>query len=144
MLSDKWVQGYQKFYDSFVPTVKKIHLGYRLEESNSFFYGGAQDVSDTFAAAIWALDFMNWSAQHECDGINFHTGDTVAAGEKQTPSRYAVFWTSDSGYHPHPLAYGMKMFDLASRGQAVHAAIKSDEALSFAAYAVLARIARCM
>src|SRR5439155_4161076 len=69
MLSDKWVDSYQKFYDSFVPAVKKNQLGYRLEECNSFFFGGASDVSDTFASAPWALDFMYWWAEHDCAGV---------------------------------------------------------------------------
>jgi hypothetical protein len=136
MLSEKWDTGYQKFYDSFVPTVKKNHLGYCLEEANSFFYGGREDVSDTFAAALWALDFMNWWAQHDCDGINFHTGDVVAAGAKMTPSRYAVFFTSDGGYHAHPIAYGIKTFNLASRGKYIGATVKSEPSLSLSAYAV--------
>jgi hypothetical protein len=136
MLSEKWIDSYQKFYDSFVPTVKNNNIGYRLEESNSFFYGGALDVSDTFAAALWALDFMHWWAQHDCTGINFHTGDAVDAGETMSPSRYAVFWTSDKGYHAHPLAYGIKAFGLGSRGTYVDTSIKSDEALNLTAYAV--------
>jgi hypothetical protein len=136
MLSDKWVDGYQKFYDSFVPTVKKLHLGYRLEEANSFFYGGRQDVSDTFASALWALDFMHWWAQHECTGVNFHTGDMVDANYMMAPSRYAVFWTSDKGYHSHPIAYGVKAFDLSSRGSYVDAKIKAEAELSLSAYAV--------
>jgi hypothetical protein len=136
MLSEKWNTGYQKFYDTFVPAVQKFHVGYRLEESNSYFYGGRVDVSDTFAAALWALDFMHWWAEHECDGINFHTGDSVDANGKMSASRYAVFWTSEKGYHPHPLAYGMKTFNLSSRGTYVGATVKSDTNVDLTAYAV--------
>src|SRR5262245_44481280 len=43
MLSADWHKGYQKFYDSFAPAAIENGLGFRLEEANSFFNGGAKD-----------------------------------------------------------------------------------------------------
>ncbi len=117
MLSRDWVKGYEKFYAKFVPAAEANKLPYRLEEANSFFNGGAKDVSDTFASALWALDYMYWWALHGAGGINFHTGDNVAAGEKSTACKYAAFLTVPDGYAAHPIAYGMKAFDLGSHGR---------------------------
>src|SRR4029078_3733618 len=50
----------------------------------------------------------------------------------------AMFWTSEQGYHPHPIAYGVKAFGLASRGAYVDATVKSEKNLSLTAYAVKA------
>ena len=138
MLSQKWVAGYEKFADAFVPAAKKVQVPYRLEETNSYFYGGADKVSNAFSSSLWSLDFLYWWAEHDCAGINFHTGDSVAKGSKMTPSRYAVFWTSDDGYHVHPIGYGMKAFDIASHGTLIDAAIKSEGSPDITAYAMRA------
>src|SRR5439155_7730428 len=91
MLSPDWLTGYQKFYDSFAPAAIENGLRFRLEETNSFFHGGAKDVSDSFASALWALDYMHWWAFQGAAGLNFHTGDQVAAGENMKPCWYATF-----------------------------------------------------
>jgi len=72
---------------------------------------------------------------HDCDGINFHTGDSVAAGDKLTPSRYAMFWSTKDGYHPHAIAYGVKAFALTS-GSYQHVTVKSQDEINLGAYAV--------
>jgi hypothetical protein len=136
MLSPAWTDGYQKFHDVFVPTAARHNLPYRLEEANSFFHGGAKDVSDTLASALWALDYMHWWAAHGAAGINFHTGDEVAANEVNTPCRYASFWTTPGGYQVHPIGHALKAFDLGGRGR--RAAVKMAPPRSdVTAYALL-------
>jgi len=52
----------------------KYRLPYRISECNNVFGGGKPGVSDTFASALWALDFM-WSvAENNGQGVNFHGG----------------------------------------------------------------------
>lgn len=51
-----------------------LSLGYRLAECNSFYDGGAPNVSDAFGSALWAADFMLMSAQYGSAGVNFHGG----------------------------------------------------------------------
>jgi len=138
MLSPAWLAGYRKFYNAFVPAAKTNGLGYRIEEANNFFNGGAKDVSDTFAAALWALDYLHWWAAHDALGINFHTGDQVAAGERMNPCRYASFLSSESGYHVQPIGYAIKAFTLGSRGRTLPVVIESKPELNLTAYAVLA------
>jgi hypothetical protein len=104
MLSPEWVKGYEKFYGQFVPAAKLNNLPYRLEEANSFFHGGAKDVSDTFTSALWVLDYAYWWASHGANGINFHTGDKVASGDQNTSCSYAAFLTVPNGYSAHPIA----------------------------------------
>jgi hypothetical protein len=137
MLSPEFVQQYQKLCDAFVPAAQKNGLGYRVEETNSFYNGGAKDVSNTFASSLWALDYLYWWAAHEARGINFHTGDNVAAGEQQTPCWYATFWTVPGGYKVHPIAYAIKAFDLGSHGKLLPVRLSSG-APGLSAYAVLA------
>jgi hypothetical protein len=136
LLSADFAKHYEKLYQAFVPAVHKKGLTYRLEETNNFFNGGAKDVSNTFASALWGLDYLYWWAAHEARGVNFHTGDAVAAGEQQAPCWYATFWSAPNGYTVHPLAYGIKAFDLGSHGKLLPVRV-SPEGANLSAYAVL-------
>jgi hypothetical protein len=139
MLSATWLTNYEKLYASFATDALSNGLTYRLEEANNFYNGGAKDVSDTFAAALWGLDYLHWWAAHQAAGINFHTGDQVAAGEKNNPCRYATFWTSPSGYNVHPLGYGIKAFDLGGHGRSVETRLRNPANLNLTAYWVVAQ-----
>jgi len=137
ILSPAIDEHYEKFAAHFVPAILSNSLPYRLEEANSFYDGGAFDVSDTFASALWALDYQWWWATHGAQGINFHTGDKVAARDESKPCRYAVFWTSPGGYNIHPLGYALKMFSLGSQGSLLPTTIENPNNLNVVAYAVV-------
>lgn len=137
VLSQAWVASYNSFYRSFAREAEANHLAYRIEETNSYFNGGAKDVSNTFAAALWALDYMHWWALHGAAGVNFHTGDQVAAGDQTAQCYYAVFLSSGRGYAIQPLGYAMKAFDLGGHGRIVPIRILSGP-VNLTAYGVLA------
>ncbi len=137
ILSPNMHSNYAKFANNFVPAVISNGLAFRFEEANSFYDGGAVDASDTFASALWALDYQWWWATHGMRGINFHTGDKVAARDENKPCRYASFWTTTNGFNVHPIGYAEKMFSLGSHGKIVPLIIIGAETnLSFSAYAV--------
>jgi len=144
LLSPAMADHYSKFAANFVPVVTGNHLAYRFEEANSLYDGGALDASDSFASALWALNYQWWWAAHGMSGMNFHTGDKVAARDMNKPCRYASFWTVTNGYNVHPIGYGEKMFSLGSHGQLLPLRITSEDFpprqinLNLAAYAVLA------
>ncbi len=126
MLSPGLVASYEKMYETFVPAVRAEGLQYRIEETNNFYNGGAEGASNTFASALWGLDYLFWWAEQGALGVNFHTGDNVAAGEQQRTCWYAVFWTTPDGYAVHPLGYAMKAFDVASHGAILPAVISAE------------------
>jgi hypothetical protein len=58
------------------PLVAPIHArggSLRVAETNSVSCGGAPGVSDTFASALWSLDYLFHLAREGVDGVNFHT-----------------------------------------------------------------------
>ena len=120
MLSPAFEKSYQHLYDAFVPNAIAAGVKYRIEETNSFYNGGAKDVSNTFASSLWALSYLYWWLDHDAQGVNFHTGDQVAAGEVQTPCWYATFWNTPTGLDVHPIAYALAAFHLASAGRLAH------------------------
>jgi hypothetical protein len=119
MLSSEWVKSYEAFYQSFAPAAEMNRVPYRIEETNNYFHGGAKDVSDTFASALWGLDYLHWWAIHGAAGVNFHTGDEVAAADETTTCYYAVFRTSGNSYAVQPLGYAMKAFELGGHGRTI-------------------------
>jgi hypothetical protein len=137
MLSNSFTHAYQKLHDSFVPQAMTNGLPYRLEEVNNYFNGGATNVSNTFASALWGLDFMYWWAAHGAAGLNFHTGDRVAAGNTLQPSKYTAFFSTTNGYVIRPLGYGIKAFDLGCHGKFVPVTVANPGGLNLSAYAVL-------
>lgn len=120
ILSPDYQERYKKLEEAFAPAVAKAHMEYRMEETNSFYNGGAKDVSNTFASSLWALNYLYWWAEHGSQGVNFHTGDFVAAGPVQTVCWYGIFHTLPDGkYEIRPIAYAMKAFALGSKGTLV-------------------------
>ncbi len=138
MLSNDFVRVYQRLHDGFVPMAISNSLPFRLEEVNNYFNGGATNVSNTFASALWGLDFMHWWAAHGAAGVNFHTGDRVAAGNSLQPSKYTAFFTATNGYSIRPLAYGITAFELGSHGRLVPTKIIAEPEIKMTAYGVIA------
>lgn len=135
ILSPAIDEHYAKFASHFMPTVQARHRSLRLEEANSYYDGGALDVSDAAAAALWALDYQWWWAAHGGTGVNFHTGDHVAARDENKPCRYAAFWSSPTGYQPHPLALALKLFRLADPREILPVQLVKNDTLNLTAYA---------
>jgi Glycosyl hydrolase family 79, N-terminal domain len=118
MLSGEFEKSYRDLA-MLIPAAASNNIPFRLEEANNFYNGGAADVSDTYAASLWGLDFLWWWASHGAAGVNFHTGDKVAAGSLIAPCRYASFHSVPGGIHALPLAYGIKAFNLGAQGRIV-------------------------
>ena len=91
ILSPAMEAHYAKFAANFIPAVISNGLACRFEEANSFYDGGAADVSDTFASALWALNYQWWWAMHGISGINFHTGDKVPRAMKTSRAVTRLF-----------------------------------------------------
>lgn len=135
MMTNSFPKAYARLYNSFVPLAVANGLPYRLEEVNNYFNGGATNVSNTFASALWGLDFLWWWAAHGAAGLDFHTGDRVAIGNNLQPSKYAAYYTTTNGYCVRPLGYGLKAFALGSHGQMIPAGISNSMNLNITAYA---------
>ncbi len=58
-----------------IETVARAHgLVYRMTEGNSCYRGGKPGMSNAFAAALWAGDYMLLLASLGCVGVNLHGG----------------------------------------------------------------------
>src|ERR1700722_9162158 len=89
--------------------------------------GGVEGASDSYASALWSIDYLYWWAEHGSNGLNFHTGDRAGGGDRSLPSRYAAFVTAGTGYDVRPLSYGMKVFDLGGHGRLVPVTVAAGD-----------------
>jgi hypothetical protein len=59
-----------------IQTARQSRVAYRMTEGNTCYSGGKAGVSDTFASALWVLDFMLSLAVAGGNGVNLHGGGT--------------------------------------------------------------------
>ncbi len=85
-------------------------LPWRMSETNSCYDGGQSGVSDVFASALWAVDYMFTLANRGSTGVNFHGGGT---------GTYTPIAVSGSTVTARPLYYALLMFRAAARGRLV-------------------------
>lgn len=102
-----------------------VQLPYRVSECNSIYGGGKGDVSNTFGATIWAIDYMFRLAYTGCKGINFHGG----GNGPYTPIGYA-----SGAFFAKPEYYSMLFFKDAAKGNLLPCTLKTA-GLNVTAYA---------
>lgn len=106
---------------------QSIGIPFRFGECNSYFDGGAVGVSNSYASALWVLDFLFTSALGGAAGANVQGG-------------------GDSCYSPipdkngtvigaSPIFYGMTLFTMAGQGKLLPASVSAGS-LNVTAYAV--------
>jgi hypothetical protein len=102
----------------------KDHLVYRMTEGNSCYRGGKPGMSNAFASALWAGDYMLMLASAGCAGVNLHGGSReflrASLGDhmpgenvsKEGSSTKGGYYTPidgevDVGFSARPILYGM-------------------------------------
>jgi hypothetical protein len=106
-------------------------LAFRINEVNSFSGGGKAGVSDTFASALWCLDYMFLLASYGCAGVNMET-DVNQLG---FISHYSPI-VHDAASHcsARPEYYGMLAFAMAGKGELLKLTVDKPE-INLSAYA---------
>jgi hypothetical protein len=65
---------FQGALGSFRDAMLATHIDWRMCETASFSGGGKDGVSNTFAAALWVLDYLFMLTSYGCSGVNMETG----------------------------------------------------------------------
>lgn len=106
-------------------------IGYQINEVNSFSGGGKTNVSDTFASALWCLDYMFVLAGHGCNGINLETD----INQHAWISHYSPIVHDATGRcNARPEYYGMLAFAMAGNGDLLKLTLDEGE-VNLSAYA---------
>jgi len=88
---------------------QSIDVPYRFAETNSFYNGGAPNVSDAYASALWVIDHLFACAANGAQGINLHGGGNSTGYTPIADNNGVVV-------EPRPEFYGVTLFTLAGRG----------------------------
>ena len=90
---------FQPALAKFQAAAQAARVPWRMCETQSFSGGGKAGVSDTFASALWALDYLFVLAGYGCAGVNMETGvNHLGRVSKYTP----ITGTPPGPYAPAP------------------------------------------
>ena len=107
----------------------KMGVPLRVGETNTASRGGKAGVSDSFASALWAVDYLFTVAELGVEGVNFHAYFRCGG---YTP----VCWDAKTGYRPLPIYYGLLLFKAVGGGRPLP--VTCETSANLAAHAVLA------
>ena len=136
-LSNDVHKKYERSYDKLGAVLASNGIPYRMDELNSCYYGGAKDSSDTYAAALWALDCTHWWAAHHLIGMNYHTGESVGRDGTFGAAHYAAFVrrADGSGFDIRPQSYAYLAFSQGAKGRPLEVDTQAHELFNFNTYA---------
>jgi hypothetical protein len=128
MLSAAWDSTYYTaLYNASAAPAIRAGVPYRIAESNSFS-SAVTGGSNSFATALFSLDYMHWWASHGAAGVNFHNKQWVGNGP--------IYLDASGNFQVYPVGYGIKAFDLGGHGRIDSMTITNGDALNLTAYAV--------
>ena len=109
---------------------QSVDVPYRFAETNSFYNGGAPNVSDSYASALWVIDHLFNCALNGAQGINLHGGGDSTGYTPIADSNGVVVGG-------RPEFYGVTLFTLAGQGTLQQTTINAG-GLNATAYAIQA------
>lgn len=105
-----------------------------MTEANDCLHG-VSGASDGFAAALWALDYMHWWAEHHMAGVNFHNNPWIPT-DTIVPDPNPCTAAGCGNYRATAKALGMKAFSLGSHGDVEPIKVDNPKNINLMAYAV--------
>ena len=109
---------------------QSIDVPYRFAETNSFYNGGAPNVSDAYASGLWVIDHLFACASNGAQGINLHGGGN-STGYTPIADSDGVVVEARAEF------YGVTLFTLAGQGTIQQTTISAG-AFNVTAYAIRA------
>jgi uncharacterized protein (TIGR03437 family) len=109
---------------------QSVDVPYRFAETNSFYNGGAPNVSDSYGSALWVIDHLFACAYNGAQGINLHGGGDSTGYTPIADSNGVVV-------EARPEFYGVTLFTLAGTGMLLETSINAGS-LNVTAYAIKA------
>lgn len=127
---------YQTFYNDFNDNASNEGYNVRIEETNSAYGGSNNGVTNTYAAALWALDYFCYMAYDtNMSGMNLHNGPIGSnSGSYNAISPIGV---SSTPLSLQPPGYGLWVFHYGSQGQPLQTTMSNPSGANVTAYGLL-------
>jgi hypothetical protein len=118
----------EAYLAALAPPAAAAGVPFRMAETNSFYNGGAPNISDSYASALWAIDHLFTIALGGGVGANFHGGGDSTG--------YTPIADNDGVVvEARPEYYGILMVALAGQGALLTTSISAGS-LNTSAYTV--------
>ena len=126
---------YQSFYNTFNDNASNNGYSVRIEETNSAYGGSNNGVTNSYAAALWAMDYFCYMAYNtNLAGMNLHTGPIGSdAGSYNAISPVGAA----SSYTLEGPGYGLWAFHYGSQGQPLATTVSNPSNANVSAYGLL-------
>ncbi len=135
LLASSLDAAYQSFYSNFNNNASNNGYTLRIEETNSAYGGSNNGVTNSYAAALWAMDYFCYMAYNtNLAGMNLHTGPIGSnSGSYNAISPVGVA----SSYTLEGPGYGLWAFHYGSQGQPLSTAVNNPSNANVSAYGLL-------
>ena len=126
---------YQSFYNTFNDDASNEGYNIRIEETNSAYGGSNNGVTNSYAAALWAMDYFCYMAYNtNMEGMNLHTGPIGSnSGSYNAISPVGAA----SSYTLEGPGYGLWAFHYGSQGQPLQTTLSNPSGANVSAYGLL-------
>lgn len=126
---------YQTYYNNFNDNASNNGYTVRIEETNSAYGGSNNGVTNSYAAALWAMDYFCYMAYNtNLSGMNLHTGPIGSnSGSYNAISPVGVA----SSYTLEAPGYGLWAFHYGSQGQPLQTTVSNPSNANVSAYGLL-------
>ena len=111
MLSGAQTAKEAAFFSAAARTAAAARAGLRMSETNTACRGGAVGASDSYASALWVVDYLLTGMEHGVTGFNFH-GGLSAVCQGYSP----LCEVGANEYAAQPIYYGMLFTHLLGSG----------------------------
>jgi hypothetical protein len=102
-----------------------------LAETSNFCHGGLPRVSNSFASALWVIDYLLTGAEHGVHAMNLSTGFSAAC------ATYTVLCLNgDNVYDAQPVYYGLLLTRMLGTGRLVPVSIRQTPRQHITAFAL--------
>ncbi|HEX4115512.1 MAG TPA: hypothetical protein VHY18_06530 [Solirubrobacteraceae bacterium] len=137
LLSPKIRRAEETSLHRYLRAAHRAHLPFRLDEANTVSCGGQAGISDRFASALWAIDYIAHTMTAGAAGINLQANPSKCTG--YTPlCATSTRALADGALTPHPEWYALLMARLLLGSRPVRATVSTTTPADVDALAFLA------
>jgi hypothetical protein len=88
--------GFFKMFDPIFAISKRLTVPLRIDELGPVSCDGLPEVGNSFASALWSLDFMFNFTQAGGAGVNFRVSSTIGSAPEAAPIFYAMMFFGEA------------------------------------------------
>jgi len=136
LLNSSLDSAYQTFYNNFNDNASNEGYTIRIEETNSAYGGSNNGFTNSYGAALWALDYFCYMAYNtNMGGMNLHNGPI--GSDSGSYNAISPIGVSSTPLSLQPPGYGVWVFHYGSQGQPLQVSVSNPSSVNVSVYGLL-------